>query len=171
MDARKIICMTAALLISLSALLSVKVFPVFAAEPFVAAVQKVIDGDSLQVVSVKDTIEVRLYGIDCPEYRQPYSNVARKMTRKKVSGRKVLVQPEYYDKYQRLVAIVHFGDDTLNEELVRAGLAWVSPYFCRKEICSEWQQLENSAREAKRGLWKEKQPVPPWQWKKMKHNR
>lgn len=161
--------MAANLLIVLSLLLSSIVSPVFASESFVGSVKKIIDGDSLLIVSDNKTIEVRLYGIDCPEYKQPFSNVAKKMVQKKVNDREVLVQPEYYDKYERMVAIVHYGDETLNSELVRAGLAWVSPYFCRKEICSAWLQMENSARESKRGLWREKQPIPPWQWKKMKH--
>jgi endonuclease YncB( thermonuclease family) len=162
--------MAAHLFIVLSFLFSVMVSPGCASEAFVGSVKKIIDGDSLLIVSANKTIEVRLYGIDCPEYRQPFSNAARKMVQTKVGGFKVLVQPEYYDKYERMVAIVHYGDVTLNSELVRAGLAWVSPYFCRRDICTSWQQLENSARASKRGLWREKEPVPPWEWKKMQHN-
>ena len=162
--------MAAYLPIVLSVLVSAMVSSGFASEAFVGSVKKIIDGDSLLIVSAHKTIEVRLYGIDCPEYRQPFSNAAKKMVQKKVGGQNVLVRPEYYDKYERMVAIVQYGDDTLNSELVRAGLAWVSPYFCRKDICTAWQQLEISARESQRGLWREKQPVPPWQWKRMQHN-
>ncbi len=144
--------MAAHLLIVLSVLLSVMVSPGFASEAFVGSVKKIIDGDSLLIVSAHKTIEVRLYGIDCPEYRQPFSNAAKKMVQKKVGGCNVLVQPEYYDKYERMVAIVHYGDDTLNSELVRAGLAWVSPYFCRKDICTSWRQLEDFGKGVKEGI-------------------
>lgn len=162
--------MAAQLLILLSVFWSAMASPVFASEQFMASVKKIIDGDSLLVVSAGQTVEVRLYGIDSPEYRQPFSRAAKKMVRKKVGECNVLVQPEYYDKYDRMVAIVRCGDETLNGELVQAGLAWVSPYFCRKDICSSWRKLENSARESKRGLWRDKHPVPPWQWKRMQHD-
>jgi endonuclease YncB( thermonuclease family) len=131
-------------------------------------VKKVIDGDSLLVVSGKKTIAIRLYGVDCPEYDQPFSPEAKALLRKRVHGKKVLVQPEYYDSYKRLVAIVQYDDQMLNGELVQAGLAWVYPQYCRKKICKSWERMENSAKNQNRGIWSSTPPVPPWKWKRMK---
>jgi endonuclease YncB( thermonuclease family) len=64
---------------------------------------------------------------DCPEYNQPFSKEAKALVKARFYRKKVLVRPQYYDSYKRLVAIVDYGDQTLNAELVRAGLAWVYP--------------------------------------------
>lgn len=140
-----------------------------AGDAFFGSVKKIIDGDSLRIVSGKKNIEVRLYGVDCPEYNQPFSDEAKALVRKLVAGKRVLVQPQYYDSYGRMVAIV--GDDyqTVNGELVEAGLAWVYPRYCRKKICQSWQKKENMARAGKRGLWRASQPISPWNWKRGKH--
>ena len=50
--------MAAHLFIVLSVLLSVMVSPGFASEAFVGSVKKIIDGDSLLIVSANKTIEV-----------------------------------------------------------------------------------------------------------------
>lgn len=141
-----------------------------AAEAFSGSVMKIIDGDSLLIASGKKTIEVRLYGVDCPEYNQPFSHEAKALAREQVAGKRVLVQPQYYDSYGRMVAIVGYDDQTLNSQLVGAGLAWVYPRYCRKKICQSWQKLEDTARENNRGLWGgATQPVSPWKWKRGKH--
>ncbi len=151
--------------IILAVLLAISVSPAFAREPFWGSVEKIIDGDSLLIVSGKKTIEIRLYGVDSPEYNQPFAGKAKKLVKRNVFGKKILVRPVYYDSYQRLVAIVEYNEQTLNSELVKAGLAWVYPHYCRKKICRSWQQLEDSARANKKGLWSVARPIPPWQWR------
>ncbi|WP_167496472.1 thermonuclease family protein [Desulfopila sp. IMCC35006] len=151
-------------------LLAVSACPAFAGEPFWGSVKKIIDGDSLLIVSGKRTIEIRLYGIDSPEYNQPFAGKAKKLVKRKVFGKRILVRPVYYDSYQRLVAVVEYNDRTLNSELVNAGLAWVYPQYCRKKICRSWQQLEASAKANRKGLWSAARPIPPWQWRERRHH-
>ena len=51
----------------------------------------------------------------------------------------------------------------LNRELVKAGFAW---WYRRYAPDNEpLKQLEAEARQAKRGLWADPHPVPPWQWR------
>ena len=150
-------------------ILTASVSPAIAMKPFFGVVKKIIDGDSLLIVAEKKTIEVRLYGVDCPEYNQPFSNAAKALVKKNIYGRKVLIQPQYYDSYKRLVAIVEYGDQTLNGILVETGLAWVYPHYCRKEICSSWSRSQNSAINNKQGIWSSSDPISPWQWKRKKH--
>lgn len=142
-----------------------------AGEIFPATVKKVIDGDSLLVATAKNTIEVRLYGVDCPEYDQPYSKAAKKFVEKNVLGKKVVIEPAYRDSYGRLVAVVVRDNKVLNNDLVQAGLAWVYPRYCRKNFCNIWKENERIARREKRGLWHDAKPDSPWQWKKMKRSR
>lgn len=141
---------------------------VCAGETFSATVRKIIDGDSLLVAVGQDTIEVRLYGVDCPEYDQPFSRDAKQFAGHKVLGKNVLVKPSYNDSYGRVVAEVTRNNKVLNKELVQAGLAWVSPRYCKKSFCTAWQESENIARNERRGLWRDERPDPPWQWKRMK---
>lgn len=144
---------------------------VLAAESFSASVKKIIDGDSMLVESARGTTEVRLYGVDCPEYDQPFSREAKVFAAKKVLGKKVMVEPLDQDSYGRTVALVTRGDDVLNEELVEAGLAWVYPRYCKRAFCSSWEKDQRSARGDKIGLWQENHPQSPWQWKRSKRSR
>lgn len=132
---------------------------------FTARVVKIIDGDTLEVRHQGNKLRVRLWGVDTPEHQQRFSREAREFTRERVDGRQIELQTKAWDKYGRLVAIVRVNGDSLNEELVREGLAWVHIYYCKEPICREWRQLEKKARKDGRGLWEEENPVPPWKWK------
>lgn len=58
---------------------------------------------------------------------------------------------------------------SLNEELVRAGLAWW--YLAYTPNDTNLAQLAAQAREAQRGLWADVEPVPPGQWRKARAQR
>lgn len=141
-------------------------FDAEAREPFYGTIRKVIDGDSLLIDAGGTHVEVRLYGIDSPEYNQPFADEAKKYITHLTGWRRVLVMPDYVDSYGRTVASIMIGDQVLNKELVEAGYAWVYPRYCRKEVCKSWKELEDSARAGKKGLWCDPKPVPPWIWKR-----
>ena len=54
----------------------------------------------------------------------------------------------------------------LNRELVNAGLAWWYRQYARND--RELERMEAEARKAKRGLWADLNPVPPWEWRRSK---
>ncbi|MBU1564345.1 MAG: thermonuclease family protein [Proteobacteria bacterium] len=137
-----------------------------AREPFYGTVKKVIDGDSLIIISGEQNIEIRLYGIDAPEYKQPFAEEAKKYVRKWVGRQRLMVKPEYMDSYGRTVAVIVKADQVLNRDLVQAGMAWVYPRYCRKEACKAWMEMEEVARIEKRGLWFDLRPMSPWKWKR-----
>ncbi|MDD3815509.1 MAG: thermonuclease family protein [Desulfocapsaceae bacterium] len=132
---------------------------------FSASVVKIIDGDTIEVEHLGKKLRVRLWGIDTPEWQQRFSHKAREFTRQHVQGRQVELQSKTWDKYGRLVAMVEVEGRSLNEELLTEGLAWVHIYYCKEPICRKWRQLETDARVARRGLWQDNKPVPPWKWK------
>lgn len=124
---------------------------------------RIQDGDSFQVRQGRHLQTVRLYGIDCPEYQQPGGQRAKKLTSSLVKGRLVEIIPMDTDRYGRVVAVVRFGGMVLNAELVRLGLAWVYPRYCTSPTwCRQWQALEQEARRARLGIWREAHPEPPW---------
>jgi endonuclease YncB( thermonuclease family) len=128
---------------------------------------KVLDGDSIQVERGGRTVEIRLYGIDTPEHRQAYSNRARQFTREQLYRRTVTVAEKDVDRYGRTVALVTCQGRLVNRELVRAGLAWHYPRYCRSQpLCNELAELEEKARRERLGLWADPEPVAPWEWKR-----
>jgi endonuclease YncB( thermonuclease family) len=83
------------------------------------------DGGTITVSHDGKNEKVRLYGIYCPEHRQDFSQEAKEFTSKMVSGEFVEVKPMDTDRYGRTVGMVSIDEKSLNEELVRAGLAGV----------------------------------------------
>lgn len=58
----------------------------------------------------------------------------------------------------------------MNKSLVKAGLAWQYRKYCKAGFCKQWLKYEYEVRSAKLGLWKDSQPVAPWDWRKGKGN-
>ncbi|PIE58479.1 MAG: hypothetical protein CSA33_03395 [Desulfobulbus propionicus] len=136
------------------------------AEAWTGYVLYVLDGDSMLVQKEGARVEIRLYGIDAPEYNQPYGSAAGRFARTEVQGKKVTVIPVDTDRYGRTVAWVRCGGRLLNQELVQHGYAWVYTRYCLdKKECGQLKKLERAAKRAGRGLWKKKNPLPPWRWK------
>jgi endonuclease YncB( thermonuclease family) len=80
-------------------------------------------------------------------------------------GQVVAVKVRDIDRYKRTVAEIILPDGrNLNQENVRAGLAWWYQQYARRETVV--QDLEQEARAVKRGLWADPTPVPPWEWRK-----
>ncbi|RAX28924.1 UNVERIFIED_CONTAM: hypothetical protein DQE83_29115, partial [Escherichia coli] len=61
-------------------------------QQYSARVVKIIDGDSFQVSHHGKHVNIRLYGIDAPEWRQPFSRSAKKYLQSILQGEVVDVQ-------------------------------------------------------------------------------
>ncbi|MFP7756382.1 thermonuclease family protein [Thermodesulfobacteriota bacterium B35] len=134
-------------------------------------VVKVLDGDSIRVKRGNRIVEIRLYGIDAPEYGQRYGDRARYYLRSLLLRKTVSVEAVEVDRYKRLVALVGIHGRLANREMVRQGLAWMYPRYCkRKKLCGELKKLQDKARKQRRGLWKDKHPLSPWEFKRRKHS-
>ncbi|MBQ4132488.1 MAG: thermonuclease family protein [Desulfovibrionaceae bacterium] len=131
-------------------------------------VVKVSDGDTLDVLdSSGELVTVRLYGVDCPEYMQDGGPEALEHTRELALMKKVKLTVFYEDQYGRKVALVHLPDGKiLNRELLRGGHAWVYENYCKESFCDDWRAAQKQARREKKGLWKQKSPQAPWNWRK-----
>jgi micrococcal nuclease len=129
----------------------------------------VADGDTITVLRDKQPHKIRLYGIDCPEKRQPFGNKAKQFTSKLVFGKVVEVEPVDMDRYGRTVAFVRVENITLNEELIKEGFAWVYRKYCTLPVCNDrWDGLELNARLGKLGLWGDSDHIPPWDFRRQK---
>ena len=133
------------------------------ARPLSGTVVAVHDGDTISVRTRDATLRVRLYGIDCPEYRQPFSARARQFTSKMIFKREVTVRVEGTDQYERVLGRVFVDGVELNEVLVRNGLAWHYEIRVSDRALAD---AERYARAAKVGIWSQPNPVPPWRWRR-----
>lgn len=68
----------------------------------------------------------------------------------------------------RILTDVLLPDGThVNHALVKDGWCWWSRKYAPGDTVV-LEGLEKEAREAKKGLWADPQPVPPWEWRKGK---
>ena len=111
------------------------------------------DGDSLMV----GNREVRLFGIDAPEYSQrctrgdvQWSCGAQATERLSalVSGREVRCRQISTDQYQRTVAKCSVGGTDINAAMTESGFA-----VAYRRYSSDYVAAEEHAKSAKRGLW------------------
>lgn len=124
---------------------------------------RVRDGDSIVVLRDGLGIEVRLDGVDCPELAQTFGKRAKRQTSELAFGRQVRLSGKGKDKYGRELAEVLLPDGrSLNRELVAAGFAW---WYRKYSTDRGLEALELEARTARRGLWADPDPVPPWDFR------
>jgi len=136
--------------------------------PSSGTVTSIIDGDSLVVRHRGGSRQVRLWGIDAPEWDQPHAHHAKALLRRMLLGRKVRMEPYTLDKYGRIIAQVYLQDQSVNQLLVERGYAWVHIYYCRDAVCKKWKRVQAQAQKRGDGLWRDRGAVPPWQWKRMR---
>jgi uncharacterized membrane protein YkvA (DUF1232 family) len=67
------------------------------------------------------------------------------------------------DRYGRTVAIVRCAGVEVNRVQVERGMAWVYPKYNRDKSLPGVQE---QARQARRGLWVDSDPVPPWEFRR-----
>jgi micrococcal nuclease len=130
-------------------------------------VVSVTDGDTLVVADDGQKVTVRLAEIDAPERAQPYSQAARRhLVQLCQSARSVRLEPLTTDRYGRTVAHLWCDDVHINWRQVEDGLAWCFVKYLRAP--DRCLPLEQSARAARRGLWREPNPVAPWVYRQSK---
>lgn len=117
---------------------------------------KVIDGDSISV----DDREVRLFGIDAPEYHQtcfdakrseyPCGKVSQEFLYDFINGKKVTCHYAEKDKYNRYLGKCEIGKTSINQEIVKNGMAVIYNFTESDEVM---EALESSAQKQKLGIW------------------
>jgi endonuclease YncB( thermonuclease family) len=133
---------------------------------FSAKVIYIVDGDTVEILWKQKIQRVRIWGIDTPEWDQPYSMQSKELTRKMLAGKTVEVFPKDVDKFGRLVARIIADHASVSRKLVESGLAWVHIYYCKEPVCDRWKILQKRAMAEHKGLWNDPHPIAPWQWKR-----
>ncbi|WP_417831909.1 thermonuclease family protein [Terasakiella sp.] len=136
--------------------------------PSKAEEPRIIDGDTL----ILNGTRIRLHGIDAPESKQrcwkkgdwwKCGQAATDFLRSLVRDRDVTCQPITQDRYKRTVAKCFAGELDISRSVVRAGYA-----LAYRRYSKEYVEAENAAKEEQQGLWAG-DFLPPWEWRKAKH--
>ena len=139
------------------------------ANEFGGKVVGVLDGDTIEVLHNRQAERIRLSGIDCPEKGQAFGKKAKQFTSTLVYGKEVMIHVLSKDRHGRTVADVVTPDGTnVSRALLRAGLAWWYRQYSKDESLGA---VEEEARHAKRGLWADPNPIPPWEIRHPKQGR
>ena len=136
-------------------------------------VKSVYDGDTVLLATREDSrLKVRLYGIDAPETKkpnkpgQPYGDVSKRTLMYKIMGRRVTVEIIDVDQYKRVVAIIRYAGRDINREMVSEGMAWAYRQYLHAPYASEYIDSEARAQSHRAGLWRESNPLPPWEFRR-----
>jgi len=144
-----------------------------AAETLRGMVKTVYDGDTVVLVGRGiGRVTVRLYGIDAPETRkpkspgQPFGSQAKRVLMYKLLGKEVTVELQEKDQYGRAVAVIKQAGRDINAEMVAEGMAWAYRQYLHGPYASSYITLEEQARRQRRGLWRDTNPQPPWEFRR-----
>ncbi len=127
-------------------------------EGFVVAVP---EGDAITVQVHRERVSVRLSDIDAPELNQPHGAESRESLAALALGRNVRCVARARDRFGRPASRCNLKELDVSAEQVRRGMAWSFARYRSDELL---QRVEDDARAAKRGLWKDERAVPPWTW-------
>ncbi|MFZ3579580.1 thermonuclease family protein [Virgibacillus sp. DJP39] len=126
-----------------------------------ATVTRVIDGDTIEISMNGKNEDVRLLLIDTPETVhpskpvEPFGKAASQFVKDKLTGEKVRVKvgKEERDKYGRLLAYVFINGETIQEKLLRQGLARTAYLYNDLTMLDEFHTVQSKAKNNDQGVW------------------
>lgn len=126
----------------------------------IAKVERILSGQTIEVISTADKIalleQIRLIGIDAPDFQQqPWGEAAKQRLEQLIGGKQVLLESdiEEKDQFDRKLAYLWQDGILLNEQLVKEGYVLASgrsrntKYQQRLLNAQEWARLMG------KGLW------------------
>lgn len=125
----------------------------------------ITDGDTFKGLT-KEKIEIkyRIYGIDAPEKKQDFGVKSKDYLAELIAGKTVGIKTDSQDRYGRNIVWVYTPDGKdVSAEMLKAGMAWHYKEYDSSEL---YKTLENKAKKKKTGLWVDKAPVAPWDFRR-----
>ena len=126
-------------------------------------IKRVVDGDTVHVFSKGELLKVRLVEIDTPEMDQPHGQEAKEYLENLLKEGYIDLHISGTDIYKRKLGRLYWKQKDINRLMVRSGHAWVYDKYVTDKTFYEDQ---NYAKSKKLGLWKSKDPIQPWRWRR-----
>jgi len=134
----------------------------------------IADGDTVTLLDANlRQLKIRLSGIDAPEKRQPFGNRSRLHLGALVFGKQVTADCPKTDRYKRAVCRLEVDGIDANLAQLEAGMAWHYKAYSREQSPADrWRyaKAEERARDARQGLWADRAPMAPWDFRKARKN-
>ena len=140
------------------------------ADQLTGRVVGIADGDTLTVLTAqRQQHRVRLSGIDAPEKRQAFGQVSKQHLSDLAYNKTVSVVFHKRNRYQRILGkvLVNGADTGLNQ--IQSGLAWHYKRYELEQSAEDrlaYATAEEKTRVERRGLWRDRHPVPPWNFRR-----
>ena len=134
------------------------------AQRFTVRVVGISDGDTFTGLN-RDNLQLkfRIWGIGAPEKKQPFGNRSKETLSTFIFGKDITVDVQSQDSWGRFIAYVYTPDGKdVSLLMLQEGMAW---HFSRYDATPEYSRAESEARKAERGLWYDKDPVAPWDFR------
>ena len=129
-------------------------------------IKRVVDGDTVHVFYQDEVYKIRLTEIDAPERDQPYGSDSTVYLKGLLKEGRVDVDISGTDRYGRKLGRLYWRGIDINRELVSAGYAWVYDQYVTD---NSFYENQSKARNSKKGLWEDQNPLEPWNWRKLKN--
>lgn len=140
-----------------------------AAETLSGRVVGIADGDTLTILDGSNQQHrIRLSGIDAPEKQQPFGNVSKQNLARLAFGRHTVADCPKLDRYGRQICVVRVTGKDVGLGQLEARLVWWYRKYAKEQSSQDrdrYARAEDEARAANAGLWREPQPIPPWEWR------
>lgn len=126
-------------------------------------VERVVDGDTLEILLNGKKEKLRLIGVDTPEMKKPntpimfYGEEASQYTKKRLDKKTIELEWDINrkDQYDRLLAYVWIDGELFNRTLVSEGYARIATFPPNVKYVDKFKKDQEDARQKQKGLWKE----------------
>jgi endonuclease YncB( thermonuclease family)/thiol-disulfide isomerase/thioredoxin len=131
-------------------------------------VAEVRDGQSIVINNAGRTLTVFLEGVDAPEMKQEFGEIARQHLARLILEKGVEVDFDQL-KGDHVVGKVYCNQIDIGLQVIRDGAAWYDKSSALSLSETErgvYVAAEQAARDERRGIWEVGSPMPPWEWRR-----
>jgi endonuclease YncB( thermonuclease family) len=165
-DMRNCDCSRAHVLISIVLTLFT---PLANAEAVTGRVVGITDGDTVSLLVERQQYTIRIAGIDAPERHQAWGERSKSNLSRLCLNQTAVADCSKISQQGQMICKLTVKAVDIGLEQLKDGMAWWYMELAREqpsEVQSAYQSAELMAQLKRRGLWRETNPMPPWDFRR-----